>query len=50
MDDHNAGFSDQKLSCTDSPSFALMRREGLETVFGFDHHFTLAGFEHWLPL
>jgi len=42
MDDHN-----QKLSCTDSLSLALMRREGLETVFGFDHHFTLAGFELW---
>jgi len=40
-------FSDQKLSFTDSISFALMRREDLETVFGFDHHFTLAGFELW---
>ncbi len=40
-------FSDQKLSLTDCLSFALMRREGIEAVFGFDHHFELAGFELW---
>jgi predicted nucleic acid-binding protein len=40
-------FADQKLSCIDALSFALMRRQGLETVFGFDHHFTMAGFELW---
>ena len=40
-------FSDQKLSCTDGLSFALMRREDIETVFGFDRHFVLAGFELW---
>jgi len=39
--------SDLKLSMTDCLSFALMRREGLATVFGFDHHFGLAGFELW---
>jgi uncharacterized protein len=40
-------FSDQKLSFTDTLSFALMRREGISTVFGFDRHFELAGFELW---
>ena len=43
-------FSDQKLSSTDCLSFALMRREGLGAVFGFDHHFELAGFELWPQL
>ncbi len=40
-------FSDQRLSVTDCLSFALMRREGIGAVFGFDHHFELAGFELW---
>ena len=40
-------FSDQRLSFTDSLSFALMRREGISSAFGFDHHFELAGFELW---
>ena len=40
-------FSDQKLSFTDCLSFTLMRRENLGTVFGFDRHFELAGFELW---
>jgi predicted nucleic acid-binding protein len=40
-------FSDQKLSFTDCLSFSLMRREGIESVFGFDHHFALAGYELW---
>ena len=40
-------FADQGPSATDCLSFALMRREGLESVFGFDHHFRLAGFELW---
>jgi predicted nucleic acid-binding protein len=40
-------FADQKLSLTDCLSFTLLRREGLEAVFGFDHHFELAGFELW---
>ncbi len=40
-------FADQRPSFTDCLSFALMRREGLSTVFGFDQHFVLAGFERW---
>jgi len=32
---------------TDCLSFALMRREGIGAVFGFDHHFERAGFEMW---
>ena len=40
-------YSDQKLSLTDCLSFTLMRREGIDAVFGFDHHFELAGFELW---
>ena len=40
-------FSDQKLSFTDCLSFTFLHREGLQAVFGFDHHFELAGFELW---
>jgi predicted nucleic acid-binding protein len=40
-------FSDQKPSFTDCVSFTIMRREGLQTVFGFDRHFEFAGFELW---
>ncbi|HNU98723.1 MAG: PIN domain-containing protein [Verrucomicrobia bacterium] len=40
-------FSDQKLSFTDCLSFSLMRREGIPSVFGFDRHFALAGYELW---
>ncbi|HNQ89573.1 MAG TPA: PIN domain-containing protein [Verrucomicrobiota bacterium] len=40
-------FGDQKLSFTDCLSFSLMRREGIQAVFGFDHHFALAGYELW---
>lgn len=40
-------FSDQKLSLTDCLPFSLMRREGITSVFGFDRHFTLAGYELW---
>lgn len=40
-------YADHKLSSTDCLSFALMRREGIATVFGFDRHFALAGFELW---
>ena len=40
-------FADQKLSLTDCLSFTLMRHESVETVFGFDRHFELAGFELW---
>jgi uncharacterized protein len=37
-------FADQRVSFTDCVSFVLMRREGLREVFGFDGHFTAAGF------
>lgn len=37
-------FADQHVSFTDCLSFVLMRREGLREVFGFDGHFTAAGF------
>ena len=43
-------FADQKLSFTDGLSFTLMRREGMQHAFGFDHHFELAGFELWPKL
>ena len=43
-------FADQKLSFTDCLSFSLMRRQGIQTVFGFDQHFELAGFELWPQL
>ena len=41
-------FHDQDLSFTDAISFALMARMKIRSVFGFDHHFALAGFE-FLP-
>lgn len=37
-------FADQSVSFTDCVSFVLMRRAGLREVFGFDRHFTAAGF------
>jgi predicted nucleic acid-binding protein len=40
-------FADQQVSFTDSVSFALMRRAGLDTVFSFDQHFVRAGFKLW---
>jgi predicted nucleic acid-binding protein len=40
-------FGDQQLSFTDYLSFTLMRRNGIQVVFGFDGHFELAGFELW---
>jgi len=37
-------FADQKLSFTDCLSFSLMRRQGIQTVFGFDQHFSTRRF------
>lgn len=37
-------FADQHVSFTDCVSFVLMRREGLRDAFGFDRHFSAAGF------
>ena len=38
-------LSDQGVSFTDCVSFALMRRQRLRRVFGFDRHFNAAGFD-----
>ena len=38
---------DQAVSYTDCVSFVLMKREGLRNVFGFDGHFTAAGYRLW---
>jgi len=40
-------FADQAVSFTDCLSFVLMRKERLRDVFGFDSHFTAAGFRLW---
>jgi uncharacterized protein len=32
-------YDDQDLSFVDAVSFALMRRHGIDTAFGFDRHF-----------
>lgn len=40
-------FADQAVSFTDCLTFALMKREGIKTVFGFDRHFQAAGFHVW---
>jgi predicted nucleic acid-binding protein len=40
-------FADQAVSFTDCLSFVLMRKEKLHDVFGFDSHFTAAGFRLW---
>ncbi len=40
-------FADQAVSFTDCLSFALMKREKINHVFGFDRHFEAAGFRLW---
>jgi predicted nucleic acid-binding protein len=40
-------FADQSVSFVDGTSFALMRRESIRHVFGFDRHFVAAGFRLW---
>lgn len=42
-------YADQQVSFTDCVSFALMRRHGINEVFGFDRHFEQAGFALWQP-
>lgn len=37
-------LADQRVSFTDCVSFTVMKREGLRDAFGFDRHFTAAGF------
>lgn len=39
-----AKYGDQGVSFTDCTSFVLMQRARLKQVFGFDAHFTRAGF------
>lgn len=38
-------FADQGVSFTDCLSFAIMQRERIGRVFGFDRHFEAAGFK-----
>ncbi len=40
-------FADQGVSFTDCVSFSLMKSHRIRSVFGFDHHFTTAGFNLW---
>ena len=40
-------FADQAVTLTDCISFVLMKKEGLRDAFGFDRHFTSAGFRLW---
>ena len=43
-------YADQGVSFTDCLSFAVMKRERIKNVFGFDRHFEAAGFRLWRPL
>jgi len=40
-------YADQEIGFTDCVSFVLMRKRHVQTVFSFDRHFTLAGFQLW---
>ena len=40
-------YADQDIGFTDCLSFVLMRKRHVQTVFSFDRHFTLAGFQLW---
>jgi predicted nucleic acid-binding protein len=40
-------YADQHIGFTDCVSFAVMRRQRIDTVFGFDRHFRVAGFKLW---
>jgi len=37
-------YRDQDCSLVDCTSFALIRSEGIDTAFAFDHHFWVMGF------
>lgn len=43
-------LDDQGVSFTDCVSFALMKRHRIARAFGFDRHFSVAGFELWPSL
>lgn len=36
-------YADQELSYVDAQSLALIQREGVDTIFAFDHHMLLSG-------
>jgi predicted nucleic acid-binding protein len=38
-------YADHEIGYTDCVSFAIMRQHKIRTVFGFDRHFRLAGFD-----
>jgi hypothetical protein len=40
-------FADQAVTLTDCISFVLMKKEGLRDAFGFDRHFSAAGYRLW---
>jgi uncharacterized protein len=42
-----AKFLNQKLTYTDSVSFAIMQEAGCNDFLSFDNHFLAAGFQRW---
>ncbi|MFI5381548.1 MAG: type II toxin-antitoxin system VapC family toxin [Tepidisphaerales bacterium] len=40
-------FADQEVSFVDCVSFVMMKNRRVRRVFGFDRHFTAAGFSQW---